>query len=114
MAVKGKELKTKKTDIPSFTFDGEEYQVTFDFNVLCEIENVYPNEDVFQALEDLQKPKISAVRAALYAMVKVENEKVTLKDVGKKLDLETLVGMKEKMDIALSNDMPEQEENTGE
>jgi hypothetical protein len=112
MPVKGKQLKTKKNDIQTIKVGEKNYPMVFDFNVLSELEDVYG--DAAKALDDLEKMKIKAIRALVYSLVKVEDESVTLKGIGKMLNMDFISQFVEKASIALNNDMPEQEENTGE
>ena len=58
--------------------------------------------------------KIKAIRALLYAAIKVENDTVTLKSVGDLLQLSDLERLGEVINEALSESMPEIEENMGE
>lgn len=112
MAVKGNDLKTKKNDIQTIEVGGKTYPIVFDFNVLSELEDVY--EDISKAFEDLERKKVKAIRALVYSLVKVEHENVTLKEVGKMLDMSFINQFIEKAGLALNNDMPEVEENMGE
>ncbi|AOZ77385.1 hypothetical protein AQ983_16840 [Clostridium pasteurianum DSM 525 = ATCC 6013] len=84
---------------------GKTYPIVFDFNVLSELEDIYG--DVSKAFEDLEKVKIKAIRALVYSLIKVEDEEITLKDVGKMLDMDFINKFVEKAGIALNNDMPE-------
>jgi len=68
-------------------------------NTFCELEEVYG--DINQAFEDLQNRKIKAIRALIYSAIKVENENVTLKEVGQMLTLSDM----EKLGTAI-NDSP--------
>lgn len=112
MTVKGNDLKTKKTNIQTIEVGGKTYPIVFDFNVLSELEDVYG--DVSNAFEDLEKIKVKAIRALVYSLVKVEDEDVTLKEVGKMLNMDFINQFVEKAGIALNNDMPAKEENMGE
>ncbi|URZ06767.1 hypothetical protein [Clostridium felsineum] len=112
MAVKGKELKTNKKDVPTFILDGKEYKIVMDFNVLSELEEIYGNID--KAFDDIQALKIKALRAVIYSIVKAENENVTLKEIGKKLDIDFIENFVEKMGIVLNDSMPEKKDNMGE
>ena len=58
--------------------------------------------------------KIKAIRALLYAAIKVEDDTVTLKSVGDLLQLGDLERLGTVINEALSESMPEIEENMGE
>lgn len=57
--------------------------------------------------------KIKAIRALLYAAIKVEDDTVTLKSVGDLLQLGDLERLGTVINEALSESMPEIEENMG-
>ena len=81
-------------------------------NTFFELEEVYG--DINKAFEDLQLMKIKAIRALLYAAIKVEDDTVTLKSVGDLLQLGDLERLGTVINEALSESMPEIEENMGE
>jgi len=83
--LKGKELKDKGI---KFTLNEKEYELKFNLNTFCELEDIYG--DLNKAFEDLQRMKIKAVRALVYAAVKVEDDSVTLKKIGSLLGLDDL------------------------
>jgi hypothetical protein len=105
--MKAAELKNK--GIP-FHLGDREYELKFDMNTFCELEEVYG--DIHKAFEDLQNMKIKAIRALIYAAVKVENENVTLRDVGSMLSIKDMEALGETINQALSKAMPELEEET--
>lgn len=107
--MKAKELKNKSI---KFELDGKEYPLVLDMNVLAELEDIYG--DMYTALSDLEKMKIKAFRALIYAIVKVENDNVTLKEVGKMLDIDKIMELQGKIGQVLSNGLPEMEDNEGE
>lgn len=81
-------------------------------NTFCELEEVYG--DINKAFEDLQLMKVKAIRALLYAAIKVEDDTATLKSVGDLLGLNDLERLGTVINGALSESMPEIEENMGE
>ena len=95
-----------------FTLGNKEYELKFNMNTFCELEEVYG--DINKAFEDLQLMKIKAIRALLYAAIKVEDDTVTLKYVGDLLQLGDLERLGTVINEALSESMPEIEENMGE
>ena len=107
--MKGKELKDKGI---KFTLNEKEYELKFNLNTFCELEDIYG--DLNKAFEDLQRMKIKAVRALIYAAVKVEDDSVTLKKIGSLLGLDDLERLGTVINKALSIAMPEVDETSGE
>lgn len=108
--MKASELKNKGIKI---TIGNKDYELKFDMNTFCELEDVYG--DINQAFEDLQNRKIKAIRALIYSAIKAEDESVTLKEVGKMLTLSDMERLGTAINEALSMAMPEvNEENMGE
>lgn len=107
--MKASELRSKGI---KFTLGNKEYELKFNMNTFCELEEVYG--DINKAFEDLQLMKIKAIRALLYAAIKVEDDTVTLKSVGDLLQLGDLERLGTVINEALSESMPEIEENMGE
>ena len=107
--MKAAELRNKGI---KFTLGNKEYELKFNMNTFCELEEIYG--DINKAFEDLQLMKIKAIRALLYAAIKVEDDTVTLKSVGDLLQLSDLERLGTVINEALSESMPEIEENMGE
>ncbi|MDU6542879.1 hypothetical protein [Clostridium sp.] len=107
--MKASELRSKGI---KFTLGNKEYELKFNMNTFCELEEVYG--DINKAFEDLQLMKIKAIRALLYAAIKVEDDTVTLKSIGDLLQLGDLERLGTVINEALSESMPEIEENMGE
>jgi len=107
--LKAAELKNKGI---KFKLGDKEYELKLDMNTFCELEEVYG--DLNKAFDDLQSMKLKAVRALIYAAVKVEDEEVTLKIVGEKLGLNDLERLGTAINEALSKAMPEAEDAPGE
>lgn len=107
--LKASELKSKGIKIK---LNNNEYELKFDMNTFCELEEVYG--DINQAFEDLQNRKIKAIRALIYSAIKAEDESVTLKEVGKMLTLNDMERLGAAINEALVIAMPEVAENMGE
>ena len=107
--MKATELRNKGI---KFTLGNKEYELKFNMNTFCELEEVYG--DINKAFEDLQLMKIKSIRALLYAAIKAEDDTVTLKSVGDLLQLDDLERLGAVINEALSESMPEIEENMGE
>ena len=107
--LKASELKNKGI---KFKLKDKEYELKFDMNTFCELEEVYG--DINQAFEDLQNRKIKAIRALIYSAIKSEDDSVTLKEVGKMLTLNDMERLGTAINQALNIAMPEIEENMGE
>lgn len=107
--MKAVELKNKGI---RFELGDKEYELKFNMNTFCELEEVY--EDLNKAFDDLQNMKVKAIRALIFAAVKVEDETATLKDVGEKLGINDLERIGIAINEALSTAMPDAEENMGE
>lgn len=107
--MKASELKNKGI---KFNLGDKEYELKFNMNIFCELEEVYG--DINKAFDDLQNMKIKAIRALIYAAIKVQEENITLKEVGEKLDLKDLERLGTAINKALESSMPEIDENMGE
>ena len=110
--IKGNQLKTKKSAPTTFDLGGVTYKMSMDFNVMSELEEVYG--DINKALNDLQLMKVKAIRAVIYATVKVENEEITLKEVGSMLDMSFMQDFARKMGLVMADSMPEKDEDENE
>jgi hypothetical protein len=107
--MKASEIKNKGI---KFTLGDKEYELKLNMNTFCELEEVY--EDLNKAFDDLQKMKIKAIRALIYAAVKVEDGTATLKNVGERLEIKDLERLGKAINEALDSAMPGAEENMGE
>ncbi len=107
--MKAAELKNKGI---KFKLGDKEYELKLNMNTFCELEEVYG--DLNKAFDDLQSMKLKAVRALIYAAVKVEDEEITLKNVGEQLGLNDLERLGTAINEALSKAMPEAEDAQGE
>ena len=108
--MKASELKNKGI---KFKLGDKEYELKFDMNTFCELEEIYG--DINKAFEDLQNRKIKAIRALIYSAIKAEDESVTLKEVGQMLTLNDMERLGTAINEALVIAMPEvTDENMGE
>jgi hypothetical protein len=107
--MKGNNIKDKGI---KFTLGEKEYELKFNLNTFCELEEIYG--DLNKAFDDLQRMKIRAVRALVYSAVKVEDDSATLKVIGSLLGLDDLERLGTVINKALSIAMPEVEETSGE
>lgn len=107
--MKAAELKNKGI---KFKLGEKEYELKINMNTLCELEEIYG--ELNSAFDDLQKMKLKAVRALVYAAVRTEDEHITLKTVGEQLGLNDLERLGTAINEALSKAMPEAEETSGE
>ena len=107
--MKASELKNKGI---KFMLGDKEHELRFNMNTFCEIEEIYGDLNKF--FDDLQDMKIKAIRALIYAAVKVDDEDATLKSVGDKLSIQDLERLGSAINEALSQAMPEANENMGE
>ena len=107
--MKASELKNKGI---KFMLGDKEHELRFNMNTFCEIEEIYGDLNKF--FDDLQDMKIKAIRALIYAAVKIDNEDATLKSVGDKLSIQDLERLGSAINEALSMAMPEANENVGE
>jgi ATP-dependent protease HslVU (ClpYQ) ATPase subunit len=107
--MKASELKNKGVKIK---LQDKEYELKFDMNTFCELEEVYG--DINKAFEDLQNKKFKAIRALIYAAIKAQDENITLKEIGQMITLDKLEELSFAINKALNMSMPEKEEDMGE
>lgn len=111
--VTAKQLKNNKKE-QAVKIDGREYTVSFNFAVLGELEEIYG--DINTALEKLQSGNIKAITNLMYAIMVQEdgNENLTIKKVGKMLDMNFINELISKMGKAMSNDFGGADETSEE
>lgn len=107
--MKASELKNKGI---KFTLGDKAYELKFNMNTFCELEEIYG--DLNKAFDDLQAMKIKAIRALIFAAVKVDDDTATLKSVGDQLEIGDLERLGTAINEALSKAMPEVTEHLGE
>ena len=108
--VTAKQLKGNTKSDTKVTIDGREYELSFNFGVLGELEEKYG--DVNTALTKLQSGNIKAITAWIYANMILEdgNEDLTERKVSKMLDVNFINEIQGKMGKAMLNDFGENEE----
>ncbi len=104
--VKASDLRNKKNN--KITLEGQEYEVTLDLNAFAELEEIYG--DVTEALDGLEKGSFKAIRAILFAILKSQNEELTLVKVGKMINMSNIVEITEKLNTTAQNSLPELDE----
>jgi len=104
--IKAKDLKEGNNN--TIILEGKEYEINLDLNAFAELEDVYGN--VTEALDGLEKGSFKAIRAILYAIMKSQNEKLTLVKVGKMINMDNLVEITEKLNRTAENSLPELDE----
>lgn len=77
-----KDVKVKKFPV---RLDGNDRTLVFDLNAFAEIEDAYG--DIELAMQKMQAGSPKALRILLWAGLLHENEELTLKEVGKMLDM---------------------------
>lgn len=107
--VTGKELKGNVSD-NTIVLGGKEYEISLDLNAFAELEDMYG--DPTKALEGLEKGSFKAIRDVLYAMLKTQNPKLTLMEVGKMIDMNNIVEITNKINASAMNSLPEADEET--
>lgn len=100
--MKASELKNKGIKI---TIGDRNYELKFDMNTFCELEEIYG--DIDKAFDDLQNRKVKAIRALIYSAIKAEDESVTLKEVGRMLTINDMERLGTAINEALNMAMPE-------
>ena len=87
---------------------GKERVLNMNFNTYAELEDIYG--DINTALEKLQTGSIKAIRAFVYAALKEDEEDLTLKKVGKMLDMYNIEKLTTALNTAISVSLPAVEE----
>lgn len=99
--MKGKQLQTKKIEIE--LADGI-HECVFDMNALAEIEDIYG--DIQTGLNQFQIKPIGALRVFIYALLKKDNEKITISEAGSLIPLDKIETVVKNISDALSEAMP--------
>ena len=105
--ITGKELKGDNAK-NKIILEGKEYDLNLDLNAFAELEEIYG--DPTKALEGLEKGSFKAIRDILYAMLKTQNPKLTLFQVGKMINVKNIVEITEKINASAMNSLPEADE----
>lgn len=98
--VKSKEVKIKLGD--------KERILAIDFNCFAELEEQYG--DIQTAMEALQKGSIKAIRAFVYAALVADDETLTIKKVGKMLNMNCMEELSVALNEALGEALPQAED----
>ena len=104
--VKAKDLRNKKDN--NIKLEGMEYDLVLDLNAFAELEEIYGN--VTEALDGLEKGSFKAIRAILFAILKNQNEELTLVKVGKMINMSNIVEITDKLNKTAQNSLPELDE----
>ncbi|GKX65649.1 hypothetical protein [Inconstantimicrobium mannanitabidum] len=97
--VTAKELQGKKP--VTLEIGGKEYELTYNFGVLGELEECYGT--VEKAMQELQKGKIKAISRWIWAnmLVQDDNENLTVRQVERMLNVDFMERVIEKMNLAM-------------
>ena len=107
--MKGKQLKDKKIAI---TANGKEYKLALDMNALCELEDIYGDTKV--AIGNFKEKPIKTVRSFIYAMLKSQDEKITLMKAGALIDTKNFNQVIDAITELIEEAFPENEETDEE
>lgn len=105
--VTGKEMKGEVSG-NTIILEGKEYEICLDLNVFAELEEIYG--DPTKALDGLEKGSFKAIRDVLYAMLKTQNPKLTLLQVGKMINMNNIVEITNKINASVAGSLPEADE----
>jgi ATP-dependent protease HslVU (ClpYQ) ATPase subunit len=83
----------------------------FDLNALCELEEKYGTMD--NAMQELYKGSMKAVRYMLYLALQNEDEALTEKSVGKLINLNNIDNVSKALSTAMGVSLPENDEKNG-
>lgn len=95
----------KKSTNNKIKLEGKEYEVSLDLNAFAELEEIYG--DVTEALDGLEKGSFKAIRAILFAILKSQNEELTLLKVGKMINMSNIVEITNKLTAIAETSLPE-------
>lgn len=101
---KGKDLQIKPTKI---SLQGKDYELTFDLNAMAELEDKY--DTIQNAIVELKKKKLSAVRTFVYACLKSNDETLSEHEVGKLVDINSFVAVEKAITNLMSEAIEENE-----
>ena len=104
--VKASDLRKSKNN--KIKLEGQEYDISLDLNAFAELEEIYG--DVTEALDGLEKGSFKAIRAILYAILKSQNEKLTVVKVGKMRNMSNIVEITNILNSTAQDSLPELDE----
>lgn len=108
--VKANDLRKTKNN--KINLEGKEYELSLDLNAFAELEEIYG--DVTEALDGLEKGSFKAIRAILFAILKSQDEELTLVKVGKMINMSNIVEITNKLTATAENSLPELDEGEAE
>lgn len=108
--VKANDLRKTKNN--KINLEEKEYELNLDLNAFAELEEIYG--DVTEALDGLEKGSFKAIRAILFAILKSQDEELTLVKVGKMINMSNIVEITNKLTATAENSLPELDEGEAE
>ena len=112
--MKGKDLKNI---LAPLTIGGKTFNVSLNFNAMCELEDIYG--DINKIFEAISEGRLKAIRALVYSMISAHYSGYTLREIGEMLtpimsDEEGMTSLMEQINkiIELSNPPKEDKEIT--
>lgn len=107
--MKAKDLKNNNSI--EIELGNKKYNLNFDFNTFCKLEELGTYENAQEAFDDLQKGKFTAIRALLWAAINSEKDIMPIIEVGKNIDYTNMQSIFEDINKALAESMPEVDED---
>ena len=107
--------KDLKTILVPLELSGRTFKIAFDFNCMCELDEIYGDFDAAIKAISSGKGRLKAIRALIYSSIKPRYEDITLLEVGELLteimrDTKKAEYIMEQIDKALVLAMPDKEE----
>ena len=107
--------KDLKTILVPLELGGRTFKIAFDFNCMCELDEVYGDFDIAIKAIDSGKGRLKAIRALVYSAIKPRYENITMIEVGELLteimrDTKKAEYLMKQIDKALTLSMPDKEE----
>ncbi|MDY3373321.1 MAG: hypothetical protein SOX50_08620 [Terrisporobacter othiniensis] len=107
--------KDLKTILVPLELGERTFKIAFDFNCMCELDEVYGDFDKAIKAIDEGKGRLKAIRALIYSAIKPRYEDITLIEVGELLtdiirNTEKADYLMNQIDKALTLAMPDKEE----
>lgn len=93
---------------PIKIFLDKERELKYDLNSFAEMEEKYGTID--KAIKAMENGSIKAIRFILWAGLIHEDDSITEKDVGAMITMQDLEQLSEKLNTAMSGDLPEPED----
>jgi len=93
------------------TIDGVEYQVSYDFNRICEVEKS-AGCNLLEALGNLMNLSAAQLRGLLFAGIECNGQRFTLAQVGALIRVDTISAIELALAQAYRLSLPEQTEGT--